>query len=262
MESRIPVEKVRKRLHCTSGVVEPLESIFLSNASKNPGNIESVNGEFLNDPHFTEARRTMVEKQLRARGIRSERVLDAMAKVPRHAFVPMEEIALAYADQPIAIGEGQTISQPFMVAAIAEGLSLEGSERLLEVGAGSGYSAAVMSLLCMRVYSVETHAPLAIRARETLARLGYANVEVIEGDGSAGLAEEAPFDAIAVAAAAPTIPRPLTEQLAESGRLVIPVGPADEQELLLVRREGARMKISRLHFCRFVPLTGQFGVRS
>lgn len=224
--------------------------------------IDAANDSILNDPHFADARRSMVEKQLRARGIRSERVLQAMAAVPRHAFVPADAIEFAYADHPIAIGEGQTISQPFMVAAIAEGLELEGRETVLEVGAGSGYSAAVLSLLADRIFSIEAHQSLALKARETLARLGYSNVDVRCGDGSAGLPDEAPFDAIAVAAAAPKIPAPLTEQLAEGGRLVIPVGPADEQELLLVRREGGRSVISRLHFCRFVPLTGQYGVRS
>lgn len=214
------------------------------------------------DPQFAAARREMVEKQLRARGIRSERVLQAMLKVPRHAFVPAEEMNSAYADRPVAIGAEQTISQPFMVAAIAEGLALAGHERLLEVGAGSGYSAAVMSLLCARVFAMELDESLTQRARAKLAELGYSNVDVRSGDGSAGLPGEAPFDAIAVAAAAPEIPAPLKEQLAEGGRLVIPVGPPEEQELLLVRREGAEMKISRLHFCRFVPLTGQYGVRS
>jgi len=214
------------------------------------------------DSQFADARRAMVEKQLRARGIRTERVLEAMAAVPRHAFAPIEKQELAYADQPIGIAEGQTISQPYMVAATAESLGLTGSEKVLEVGAGSGYSAAVLSLLCARVYAVETHASLGEKARETLARLGYGNVDVRIGDGSAGLAEEAPFDAIAVAAAAPEIPRPLMEQLAEGGRLVIPVGPPEEQQLLLVRKSDGEMKISRVSFCRYVPLTGQYGVRS
>lgn len=221
-----------------------------------------VNESFVNDAHFGEARRNMVEKQLRRRGIRSEKVLAAMEQVPRHAFVPPELVEFAYADQPLGIGEGQTISQPFMVAAIAEGLALEGTEKLLEVGAGSGYSAAVMSLLAAKIYAIETHESLATKARDTLADLGYANVDVRWGDGSAGLADQAPFDAIAVAAAAPEIPRPLTEQLAEGGRLVIPVGPPSEQELLLVRRAGGKFDMSRLHYCRFVPLTGQYGVRS
>jgi protein-L-isoaspartate(D-aspartate) O-methyltransferase len=223
---------------------------------------DAVDERIVNDAHFAEARRAMVEKQIRARGIRSQRVLEAMAAVPRHAFAPVESIELAYADQPIGIEEGQTISQPYMVAATAESLELKGTENVLEVGAGSGYSAAVLSLLCARVYAVETHASLGEKARETLARLGYTNVEVRIGDGSAGLPEEAPFDGIAVAAAAPEIPRPLTEQLAEDGRLVIPVGPPEEQELLLVRRIGGGTKISRVSFCRFVPLTGQYGVRS
>jgi protein-L-isoaspartate(D-aspartate) O-methyltransferase len=222
----------------------------------------TVDERTVSDAHFADARRKMVEKQIRARGIRSKRVLEAMAAVPRHAFAPIENIEFAYADQPIGIEEGQTISQPYMVAATAESLELKGTEKVLEVGAGSGYSAAVLSLLCARVYAVETHATLGEKARETLARLGFANVDVRIGDGSAGLPAEAPFDAIAVAAAAPEIPQPLTEQLAEGGRLVIPVGPPEEQELLLVLRTGGGTKISRVSFCRFVPLTGQYGVRS
>ncbi|HET9402810.1 MAG TPA: protein-L-isoaspartate(D-aspartate) O-methyltransferase [Candidatus Acidoferrales bacterium] len=221
-----------------------------------------VNESFVNDAHFAEARRNMVEKQLRRRGIRSGKVLEAMECVPRHAFVPLEVVEFAYADHPLGIGEGQTISQPFMVAAIAEGLALEGNERLLEIGGGSGYSAAVMSLLADKVFSIETHESLSMKARNTLAELGYSNVDVRWGDGSAGLTEEAPFDAIAVAAAAPEIPKPLMDQLTEGGRLVIPVGPPSEQELLLVRRTDRKLEISRLHYCRFVPLTGQYGVRS
>ena len=211
---------------------------------------------------FAELRREMVERQIRRRGVRSESVLAAMLAVPRHEFVPQTFLDVAYTDKPLPIGEGQTISQPYMVAVMSEALELTGAERVLEVGTGCGYQAAVLSLLAREVYTVETHAPLALGAQERLARLGYANVHVHTGDGTLGLAELAPFDGIVVTAAAPEVPPPLLEQLADGGRLVIPVGAADQQELLAVRRKGEKTSSRVVNYCRFVPLVGRYGWRS
>jgi len=201
----------------------------------------------------------MVERQLRAHGIRDPRVLAAMAAVPRHAFVPPELQDHAYDDQPLPIGEGQTISQPFMVAAAAEALELTGSESVLEIGAGSGYQSAVLSLLAREVRAVEIHANLAGAAQERLARLGFHNAIIRVGDGTLGCPEAAPFDAILVSAAAPEVPEPLIDQLAEGGRLVVPAGSAEMQSLLRVRRRGGQMSTESLFQCRFVPLVGRFG---
>jgi protein-L-isoaspartate(D-aspartate) O-methyltransferase len=206
-----------------------------------------------------ELRREMVQEQIRERGVRSPRVLDAMLRVPRHQFVSEDMMAGAYADQPLPIGEGQTISQPFMVGTMTEALSLEGQERVLEVGTGSGYQAAVLALLAREVHSVESVEALATSAQARLVRLGYSNVQVHCSDGTLGWEEDAPYDAIVVTAAAPWIPPPLVEQLAEGGRLVIPVGPATEQELLLVRKMEGRTTSEMLHYCRFVPLLGRHG---
>jgi protein-L-isoaspartate(D-aspartate) O-methyltransferase len=209
--------------------------------------------------NFEDERREMVARQIHDRGIRSPRVLEAMQSVPRHLFVPLENIASAYADEPLPIGEGQTISQPFMVAAMTEALSLEGHERVLDVGAGSGYQSAILALLAREVIAIESQPALAASARERLARLGFANVQIIEGDGSLGWPAGAPYDAILVAAAAPGIPQPLVDQLAEGGRLVIPVGPPEHQELIRVMKNGARTTRESLYSCRFVPLLGEFG---
>jgi protein-L-isoaspartate(D-aspartate) O-methyltransferase len=203
--------------------------------------------------------REMVERQLRKRGIRDERVLAAMLSVPRHEFVPAELAGEAYGDRPLPIGHGQTISQPFMVAAMAEALGLSGGERVLEIGAGSGYQAAVLSLLAREVHTVEMHEELAVASRDRLRRLGYANVHVHVGDGTLGWPDEAPFEAIVVTAAAPEIPPPLTAQLEEGGRLIVPVGTPDEQRLLRVERRGNALSTQPLYHCRFVPLIGKFG---
>jgi len=210
---------------------------------------------------FESARHDMVSRQIRDRGIRSPRVLNAMEAVARHLFVPSQHIAAAYADEPLPIGEGQTISQPFMVAAMAEALTLEGSERVLEIGAGCGYQAAVLSLLAREVISIETQPALAARARERLAQLGYRNVRIEEGDGSFGWAAGAPYEAILVTAAAPAVPPPLLEQLAEGGRLVIPVGKTDHQELMSIAKREGRITERSLFACRFVPLVGHYGWR-
>ena len=210
---------------------------------------------------FVAQRQKMVAAQLRARGIRDERVLAAMGRVPRHLFVADEYRHSAYEDHPLPIGVGQTISQPYVVAASIEALALGGSERVLEVGAGTGYQAAVLSVLAREVIALEAIPALAESARERLARLGYANVRVEVGDGSQGFAEAAPFDAILVAAAAPAVPQPLIDQLTEGGRLVIPVGTTEHQQLLRIVRSAGRTTEQQLFACRFVPLVGRHGWR-
>jgi len=207
-----------------------------------------------------EQRRAMVETQLRRRGIRDERVLEAMGEVPRHEFVPPELLRESYEDHPLPIGGGQTISQPYIVAQMVEALALCGPERVLEVGTGSGYQAAVLARLAARVYTIECEPSLARTARERLNRLGFGDtVEVIEGDGSAGYAPGAPYDGMLVAAAAPDVPMQLIEQLAEGGRLVIPVGERDSQELRLIRKLDGNPVVTKLGYCRFVPLLGAHG---
>lgn len=221
----------------------------------------------MNDKHgppdtsspFEDARREMVARQIEQRGIRDPRVLQAMLSVPRHLFVPEEYVNASYTDEPLPIGERQTISQPFMVAAMAEALLLKGLERALEIGAGSGYQAAVLSRLASEVIAVEAQTVLASSARERLARLGYENVRVEEADGSMGWPLGAPYDAILVAAAAPSVPPPLVEQLAEGGRLVLPVGSVENQELIRITKTEGRTSQESLYACRFVPLVGRYG---
>jgi protein-L-isoaspartate(D-aspartate) O-methyltransferase len=203
-----------------------------------------------------EERRAMVRTQLAGRGIDDERVLDAMVRVPRHLFVPEDLRAHAYQDRALPIEEQQTISQPFIVALMAQALALQGDERVLEIGTGSGYAAAVLSLLVAEVYTIERWPSLADTAERRLYELGYANVHVYVGDGTAGLPEHAPFDGIVVAAAAPWAPRPLREQLAVGGRLIIPVGGHDEQLLLRMTRREDGIYTERLSGVRFVPLIG------
>lgn len=198
----------------------------------------------------------MVRAQLGQRGIHDSRVLEAMATVPRHLFVPEESRGLAYGDHALPISEGQTISQPFVVALMAQALSLTKSDRVLEVGAGSGYAAAVFSLLAGEVYAVERHAGLADSASARLRELGYNNVQIIAGDGTGGLPAYAPFDAIVVSAAAPWVPQPLRDQLGEGGRMVIPVGGHNEQILLRVTRHNHQTTTERMGEVRFVPLIG------
>ncbi len=215
-----------------------------------------------NEPDYDALRREMVQTQLRARGVRDVRVLDAMASVPRHQFVPVEFRKHAYEDQPISIGEGQTISQPYMVAVMIEAMALTGAEKVLEIGAGSGYAAAVISRLAKQVFAVENRASLALAAQERLTRLGFENVSVHTGDGSAGLRDAAPFDAIVVAAAAPSVPQPLVDQLAEGGRLVIPVGDDQSQNVMMIQKSRGEIVSRTLHHCRFVPLVGRYGFSS
>ena len=201
----------------------------------------------------------MVERQLRRRGIPDERVLAAMSRVPREQFVPDSVRAYAYADDALPIGQGQTISQPFVVATICSLLALDGFERVLDVGTGSGYQAAVLAELVAQVVTIERIQELAETARAALAAAGYRNVEVRVGDGSLGVPERAPFDAIAVAAATPTVPRALYEQLAEGGRIVVPRGSRDGQELVLVVRTADGPVERAVLPVRFVPLLGDEG---
>jgi protein-L-isoaspartate(D-aspartate) O-methyltransferase len=208
---------------------------------------------------FAAERHAMVEAQLRCRGITDAAVLYAMENVPRHCFVPAERRGCAYDDEPLPIGHGQTISQPYIVAAMTAVLQLTGQERVLEIGTGCGYQAAVLSALAKEVFTVENVPALAREAAERLARLGYANVHVHAGDGTLGLPPQAPFEAILVAAAAPQIPQPLLEQLADDGRMIIPVGGVEQQELQIVTRHLDRFPVRALDHCRFVPLLGEFG---
>ena len=201
----------------------------------------------------------MVERQLRRRGIPDERVLAAMSRVPREQFVPDSVRAYAYADDALPIGQGQTISQPFVVATICSLLALDGFERVLDVGTGSGYQAAVLAELVVEVVTIERIQELAETARAALAAAGYPNVEVRVGDGSLGVPERAPFDAIAVAAATPTVPQALYEQLAEGGRIVVPRGSRDGQELVLVVRTADGPVERAVLPVRFVPLLGDEG---
>ncbi|MGA9801257.1 MAG: protein-L-isoaspartate(D-aspartate) O-methyltransferase, partial [Terriglobales bacterium] len=203
---------------------------------------------------FTVERRRMVETQLRARGILDQRLLSAMASIPRHEFVAPQYRAQAYEDHPLPIDAGQTISQPYIVALMLELLRLEPHSKVLEIGTGSGYQTAVLSQLASHVYSIERHAELATQAAELLSRLGLNNVTVVAGDGSLGLPQQAPFDAVVVSAAAAEIPPALFEQLREGGRMIIPVGPPEAQELQLIRKQAGEAIISLREGCRFVPL--------
>jgi protein-L-isoaspartate(D-aspartate) O-methyltransferase len=201
----------------------------------------------------------MVERQIAARGVEDARVLEAMRAVPRHLFVPDSSVAEAYADRPLPIGEGQTISQPYMVAVMTAALAPGPSDRVLEIGTGSGYQTAILARLAAAVVSIERHAPLAARAAETLRTLGVANADVRVGDGTEGAPADAPFDRILVTAGAPAIPDPLRRQLADGGRLVIPVGPSGFQHIRIIRREGEAYVESEGDPCVFVPLIGRHG---
>ncbi len=214
----------------------------------------------LNTPlDFEDAREQMVKDQLVRRGITNRRVLDAMRQVPRHLFVPERWRDLAYRDGPLSIGEGQTISQPYIVALMTQLLRLRGEERVLEVGCGSGYQAAVLATLAERVMTIERHAALAAAADRLLKELGYDNVTVLVGDGTLGAPAEAPFDAIIVTAAAPAIPPPLKEQLADGGRIVAPVGNLGNQVLEVLELKGSSWRSNQSIPVMFVPLIGAHG---
>ena len=207
-------------------------------------------------------RREMVEQQLRRRGIRDARVLRAMSELPRELFVPDDQWPNAYADTPVSIGYEQTISQPYMTALMCESLALGGDETVLDIGAGSGYHAAVLSMLARRVYSIEIVGELAEQARRNIEAAGLArNIDVIWGDGSKGYAEGMPYDAISVAAAAPEIPAALLEQLRDPGRLVIPIGSTRDQDLTVITKLRGMIESYVPTMCQFVPLRGEKGFR-
>ena len=213
-------------------------------------------------PEFNDyavARRRMVQEQIAARGIRDQRLLKVMQEVPRHLFVDEALQSQAYNDHPLSIGEGQTISQPYMVALMTDALGLTGREKVLEIGTGSGYQTAILARLCDWVYSVERLMDLSRRAQRVLEKIGVFNVNLVVGDGSKGWPAEAPYDAIIVTAGGPSLPRPLLEQLAEGGRLVVPVGGRSLQTLYRVTRRGDKFVEEDLGGCRFVDLVGEYG---
>jgi protein-L-isoaspartate(D-aspartate) O-methyltransferase len=208
---------------------------------------------------FHDQRSKMVAVQLRRRGIRDERVLRAMERVPRHEFMAPEFWGKAYDDDPVPIGEGQTVSQPYIVAYMLAALEIAPEHRALEIGTGTGYQAALLGDLASPVVTIERHERLAQIARHNLERLGYRNVEVVHADGTQGYPAKAPYDRIIVAAAAPSLPSSLFEQLDEGGNLIIPIGSSDVQELKLIQKRGGQPLMSRLEACRFVPLIGAEG---
>lgn len=208
---------------------------------------------------YESLRRAMVEQQLRRRGLRDDRVLEAMLRVPRHEFVLPQYLDAAYEDRPLPIGELETISQPYIVAAMTAAARVKPGEKALEVGTGSGYQAAILAFLGAKVYTIERNPQLAESARARLARLGYGGVEVICGDGTEGYPPAAPYQVILVTAAAPDVPKPLLDQLDDSGRLVIPVGDLYHQDLKLVFKRGNEAAARLLDPCQFVPLIGKYG---
>jgi len=210
---------------------------------------------------FGSARNEMVDTQLIPRGISDERVIEMMRKVPRHLFVPAPQRSAAYEDRALPIGEGQTISQPYMVAIMTELLGLSGAEKVLEIGTGSGYQAAILAELSKKVITVEWVKALSDIACSRLKSMGYGNIECVVGDGSLGFAKEAPFDAIIVTAACPRIPPPLTEQLGEGGRLILPVGDRFSQILTVAKKENDEIKLFSSIGCVFVPLLGKYGFK-
>ena len=213
----------------------------------------------LSELDYQKLREYMVNTQIKARGIHDTKVLAAMLKVPRHEFVPLDMRPYAYEDRPLPIGEGQTISQPYMVALMTQCLDLTGPENVLEIGTGSGYQAAILAELAARVYTIERFSSLLKRAQEVLDRLGYTNYEACSGDGTLGWEEKAPFNGIMVTAGAPDVPPSLLEQLADKGRLVIPIGPERYQTLYKIVKKGKKARREFVTYCSFVPLVGKEG---
>jgi len=213
----------------------------------------------MTEDNFAAERQRMVDKQIAVRGVTDPRVLAAVRKVPRHRFIPAHLWDQAYGDYPLPIGEDQTISQPYIVALMTEMLELKPTDRVLEVGTGSGYQAAILAELAAQVYTIDRVAVLLSRAEQTLTAMGYTNITTRVGDGTLGWPEEMPFDAIIVTAGAPEVPRPLTEQLAAGGRLVIPVGDTWSQTLTRVRKTAEGLKFEYHGGCRFVRLIGKYG---
>ena len=208
---------------------------------------------------LAEQRHLMVEHQIRARGVHDPRVLAAMEEVPRHLFIPPPYDRNAYEDSPLPIGNGQTISQPYIVAVMTELLQLKSTDNVLEIGTGTGYQAAILSRIVRRVTSVERIPAVADLAHRNLAALHYDNIEIIVGDGTLGYQKNSPYNGIIVTAASPDIPKPLTEQLAEGGRMVVPAGGRDVQELLVLEKHGDMITRSEYGGVRFVPLIGEYG---
>jgi protein-L-isoaspartate(D-aspartate) O-methyltransferase len=221
-----------------------------------PRRVEPFPGDTREYRHL---RQLMVDRYISARGISDPRILEAMAAVPRHLFVPPALAAKAYGDSPLPIGQKQTISQPWIVARMVELLELRGNEKVLEVGTGTGYQACVLSRVAARVYTIERISELAMKALELVRRLQINNVSVKVFDGTYGWSDQAPFDRIIVAAAGPEIPEPLVQQLARGGRMIIPVGPEKNQRLARVQRIGTRLQIEDCGSVEFVPLVGRFG---
>jgi protein-L-isoaspartate(D-aspartate) O-methyltransferase len=230
-------------------------SLLLSGCYSQGGNGRNQVGEATYDA----ARERMVRNQLTGpgRNIRDTRVVEAMGRVPRHEFVPEPQRRQAYADHPLPIGYGQTISQPYVVAFMTEQLRPQPTDRVLEIGTGSGYQAAILAELVAEVYTIEIVEPLAQQAAAVLERLGYANAHVKAGDGYRGWPEAAPFDAIIVTCAPDRVPQPLIDQLKEGGRMIIPVGPSHNQELVLIEKEGDELRRRGVLPVRFVPMTGE-----
>lgn len=208
------------------------------------------------------ARKRMVQEQLIARGIKDEKVLDSMLNIPRHLFVEEGLAPMAYNDHPLSIGEGQTISQPYIVAYMLECLHLTPEDRVLEIGTGCGYLTAVLAPMVSQVFTIERIPALLFKARKILKQLGYKNIMLKIGDGTKGWPEKAPFDAIIVSAASPQIPQPYLDQLGEGGRLILPVGGEDFQELTLVKKRKGRIQTQILSGCRFVKLKGKYGFQA
>lgn len=213
----------------------------------------------LNENDFRQLRARMVDAQLIARGINDRRVLDAFLKVPRHKFVPLQEVESAYEDYPLPIGEGQTISQPYIVALMTQSLELKDTDIVLEIGTGSGYQAAILAELVKKVYTIERIPALTENVSNLLRELGYKNIELKTGDGTLGLPEDAPYDGIIVTAAAPEIPKPLIEQLNDNGRLVVPTGGGFSQMLTVLKKTSAGIVSTDICGCVFVPLIGRYG---